>query len=93
MRAGSSDDAHRLAQRPLDVELDLLAVGLADVQQERLLRGEELPVEEVLELAPVDREELGAHLQAELLGDRRRLHRGDLDHSRFPKAGRDIASG
>ena len=44
----------RLLERALDVELDLLAVGLAHVEDERFLGGQELPVEEVLELAPVD---------------------------------------
>ena len=53
MRARLERDADRLAQRALDLELDLLAVRLADVEQELLLGGEELPVEEVLELPPV----------------------------------------
>ena len=64
MRAGSSETPERLAERALDLELDLLAVRLADVQQELLFGGEELPVEEVLELPAVHREQLRAHGEA-----------------------------
>jgi len=61
--------AQGLVQRSLDIELDLLAVRLTHVQQEPLLGGEELPVEEVLQLSAVHRDELRARSEAELLGD------------------------
>ena len=68
--------------------------GLPHVQQELLLGGEELPVEEVLELPPVDRDELGARLEAELVGDRFRLYSGDLDHGhQSRRAAKDRRSG
>ena len=80
--------AERLAQRALDLELDLLAAGLAHVQEELLLRRQELPVEEVLQLAPVDREQLGAHGEPQLLGDRLRLHPRHANHALVLPLGR-----
>ena len=64
----------------LDLELDLLAVRLADVQQELLVGGEELPVEEVVELATVDGQELGPRFQPQFLPDRSGLHRLNSNH-------------
>ena len=73
-------EPHRLVQRPLDVELDLLAVGLADVEQKLLVGGEELPVQEILQLAAVDAHQLGAGSKTELCGDGIRLDGRHLDH-------------
>ena len=70
----------RLTQRALDVELDLLAVRLADVEEELLLGGEELPVEEVLELPAVHGEQLRPLGEPELLGDRFGLYRRHSYH-------------
>ena len=75
--------AERLTQGTLDVEFDFLAVRLPHVQQHLLLRGEELPIEKILELAPVDRKQLGAFPEAKLVGNRIRLYCGDPDHA-FP---------
>ena len=75
-------EPERLARRALDIELDLLTVRLADVEQDLLLGGEELPVEKVVELPAVHREQLGAGPEPQLLGDRIGLDCGNLDHGR-----------
>ncbi len=77
---GLDGDAHRLIERPLDLELDLLAIGLAHVEDELFFSGEELPVEKVLQLPAIHGEELGAGCQAQLRSDRLRLDGDDLDH-------------
>ncbi len=87
-------NADRLAERALDVELDLFAAGTAHVQQEVLFGREEFPVQEVLELLPVDREQLGPGLQPELFADRFRLYRRHLDHGHQScRAAKDRPSG
>ena len=73
-------DAHGFVQRTLDLELDLLAVRLPDVEHELFVGGEEFPVEKVLDLPAVDRDDLGAGFEPQLLGDRVRVDGGDLDH-------------
>jgi hypothetical protein len=50
------------------------------VEEELLLGGEELPVEEILQLAPVHREQLGARAQAHFIGDRLWFDSGDPNH-------------
>ena len=48
-----------------DVVLDLFAVGVAHVQQELVLGGEELPVDEILDRPPADGDDLRAGAEAE----------------------------
>ena len=80
----------RLAQRPLDLELDLLPAGLAHVQQELLLGGQELPVEKVLQLPAVHREELGAFLEPQLGCDRIGMYCGYSNHPAPLRANRRL---
>ena len=70
----------RLPQGTLDVELDLLAIGLTHVKQELFLGGEELPVEEILQLAAIDREKLRTFLEPQLGRDRIGMYRSYSDH-------------
>ena len=69
---GAAADPHRLHLDPhrkflgtFDVVLDLFAIRVPDVQQERLVSGEELPVDEILDLPPADGEDLRAGAKAE----------------------------
>ncbi len=73
-------DPHGLSQRPLDLELDLLATRLTNMKRERLLGGKELPVEKVLQVAAVHRDKLGAGLEPQLRRNRIGLYCGYSDH-------------
>src|SRR5262249_23112871 len=73
-------DAEGLGKRSFNVKMDFLAARLANGEAELLLGGEELPVEEVFELAAVDGEELGARQESDLVGDGAGADGGHLDH-------------
>ena len=73
-------DAQWLTQRALDLVLDLLAVRLADLEEKLLFGREELPVEEVLELPAVHRQQLRPLGEPELLCDRFGLYRRHSYH-------------
>ena len=77
-------DAQRLTERALDLELDLLAVRLADVEEKLLFGREEFPVQEVLELPAVHREQLRPLGEPELLCDRFGLYRRHSYHPSTP---------
>jgi hypothetical protein len=62
-------DAERNGRGPLDVELDLFSVGLADVEEKLVFGGEELPIEEVFELATVHRNKRGPGDEAQFFGN------------------------
>ena len=76
-------DAQRLAFRPLDLVDDRFAVGQRGFDDELVVGGQKFPVEEVGELAPVDRQQLGARHDSQLLRDAGRedgLHANHLTH-------------
>jgi hypothetical protein len=50
------------------------------MQDKLLLGGEKLPVEKVLQLSPVYREQLCARFEAELRGNRVGVYSGDSNH-------------
>ena len=62
-------DAQRLAFGALDLVDDRLAVGQAGLDDQLVVGGEEFPVEEVGELAAVDRQQLRPGRDPQLLGD------------------------
>src|SRR6266853_2210396 len=69
--------AHREPLGALDVVLDGLPRRQARLQEEAVLRREELPVEEVLERPAIDGQQLGSRRELQLAGDgvgRYRLH-------------------
>ena len=73
-------DPHRHLEGALEVEFDLLAIRLADVEQEFLLGGEELPVEKIVEGTPIDGDELGPREETELISHRPGMDGGHADH-------------
>src|SRR5207247_2513905 len=79
-------DAERQVLRALDVELDLFAGGRAHPQQEGLVGGEELPVEEVHEFPAIDGKELVTSRETELRAERLGGNGGDAQHRRLPDA-------
>lgn len=79
-------DAERLAVGAFDVEGDLFPARQAGLDRERVVRREELPVEEVGELPPVHRMELGARDDAQFLGDGVRENAADANHVGYPCA-------
>ena len=73
-------DAHRLALAALDLVDDRLAVGETGLDHELVVGREELPVEEVRQLAAVHRQQLGARDDADLIADAPRLNARDANH-------------
>ena len=73
-------DAHRHSLGALDLENELLTLGGGELEHELLVRGEELPVEKVLELAPIHRAQRGAGDNAELGCDGVWKDARDFDH-------------
>ena len=69
-----------LAVFALDLVDDLLPVGEHGVDSQLVVRAEELPVEEVGQLATVHREELRPRDEAELVGDATGVDVGDANH-------------
>jgi hypothetical protein len=50
------------------------------MESELFIGAQELPVEKIFQLAAIHRNQLGAGLQAQLVGDGAGLNGGDLDH-------------
>ena len=73
-------DAHRQPLRAFDVILDLLPRWQAGPQDELLVRGQELPIEKVLETPAVDLEQLGSWDEVEGGAQRLRRHRLHANH-------------
>src|SRR4051812_44331320 len=74
-------DTQRLPIQPLQLEDYFFAVGLPRLDDKLFIGGKELPVEEVGERPPVDREELGTGQDSELFCDTVLFDAGDLYHS------------
>ena len=73
-------NAHRQPFGPFDVVLDLLARGQPGHEHEVLVGGQELPVEKVLEVFAVDREQLGSWDEFEGGAQRVGCHRLYANH-------------
>src|SRR3989442_478220 len=77
-------DAEGEPLRSHDVVLDAVAVGQRGGQHEALVRGQELPIQEVLERATVDRVQLHSRDEPEFRAERARRHRLDTNHCTYP---------
>ena len=95
---GAAPDRRRLELHPerfpvgsLDVEGDRLAIGESALDRQLVVRRQELPIEEVGELAPVHRVELGAGHDPHGTGDRIGKDAADADHGGYSCARGKIA--
>jgi len=73
-------DAHRQPLGTLDVVFHGVAAGHGRGQDEALVRAQELPIQEVLERATVDREQLRSRDDPECCAERARRDRLDTNH-------------
>src|SRR6185503_11354196 len=73
-------DAQWLAIGALDVGDEIAPIGQPSLDDERLVRGEELPVEKVVERTAVHREQLGGRHNADLVGDAAWCDATDANH-------------
>ena len=69
----------------LDIVFELFPSRLPHMQQELIVGGEELPVEEIVYCPPVNREQHGADLETQLGSEGVRGDCSDLEHMREDK--------